>query len=371
MKRLLVLILAFSLAGISAAQPAPGKIGGPCGKINSLTHVSGVTLVCGLSGKKLVWKKSIPLSKPVQGEAQGVASEPLGQAKTSPFSDFTQLTIRTKDISALAFQSSIKSLRSAGNDSAKIQVFTGPNSQNLSPKDFVAIHTVQKIFYGSNLPESIDLIYYSASDSDWGKQQMKELQPALEYQNSGGGPKTSVAGTALVDMSYGANGEKNPYLLSGAIEGHEFMHTVQQHQFIGQPYKYSTLPRWFVEGGGRFVENLIFSGLTETNYLKTAKNSELTGFNEKYFVDFLEATTVPTSGDAWGNSFNYSDAVVYGVGAKVHEILIALQGPNTLISFMGDVARNGSFLKSFEKFYGISWADAQPIVAKFIFDSTR
>ena len=371
MKRLLILILTFSLTGLSATQAAPGKIGGPCSKINSLTHVSGVTLVCTSSGKKLVWKKSIGVVKPVQNEAKGVASGPTGQTNISPFSDFSQLTPRTKDISALAFQSSLKALRSAGNDSAKIQVFTGPNSQNLSPKDFVAIHTVQKIFYGSNLPESIDLIYYSANDSDWGKQQMKVLQPALEYQNSGGGPKTSVAGTALVDMSYGANGDKNPYLLSGAIEGHEFMHTVQQHQFIGQPYKYWTLPRWIVEGGGRFVENLIISGLTESNYLKTAKNSEFTGFNEKYFVDFLDATTVPTSGDAWGNSFNYSDAVVYGVGAKVHEILIALQGPNTLISFMDDVARNGSFLKSFEKFYGISWADAQPIVAKFIFDSTR
>jgi len=88
-------------------------------------------------------------------------------------------------------------------------------------------------------------------------------------------------------------------------------------------------------------------------------------------VDFLDESTVPTSGDAWGNSFKYSDAVVYGVGAKVHEILIALKGPNTLISFMDDVARNGSFAKSFEKFYGISWADAQPMVAKFIFDSTR
>jgi hypothetical protein len=371
MKRLLTLILGISLSGLSVAEAVPGKMGAPCTKINSLTHVSGVTLICSTSGKKLLWKRSISVAKPTQNEVKGVASGPTGQTNLSPFSDFSQLTPRTKDISELAFQSSLKAEGSAGNDSAKIQVFTGPNSQNLSPKDFVAIHTVQKIFYGSNLPENIVLIFYSENDSVWGRQQMKELQPALEYQNSGGGPKTSVAGTALVDVSYGGLGDKNPYVLSGALEGHEFMHTVQQHQFIGQPYTWSMLPRWFVEGGGRFVENLIFSGLTESNYLKTAKNSELTGFNEKYFVDFLEATTVPTSGDAWGNSFNYSDAVVYGVGAKVHEILIALHGPNTLISFMADVARNGSFPKSFEKFYGISWAEAQPIVAKFIFDSTR
>jgi hypothetical protein len=371
MRRITILVLAISLSGLSAAQAAPGKIGGPCSKINSLTHVSGLTLICATSGKRLLWKKSNPVAKPMKGDAQAIGPDSMPQSSISPFSDFSQLTVRTKDISTLAFQSSLKALQSAGTDYAKIQLIAGPNSQDMSPKDFSAIHTVQKIFYGSNLPENIDLIYYSEKDSNWGKAQMIELQPAFEYQNSGGGPKTSATGTALVDMSYGTNDSKNIYLSTGAIEGHEFMHTVQQHQFIGTPFKYWTLPRWVVEGGGRFVENLIVSGLSGPSYLKTAKNSELIGFNEKYFFDFLDTTTVPTSGDAWGNSHNYSDAVVYGVGAKVHEVLIALKGPNTLISFMDDVALNGSYLKSFEKFYGITWTEAQPLIAKYIFDSTR
>jgi hypothetical protein len=56
-KRLLILILCISLSGLSVAQAVPGKIGAPCSKINSLTHVSGVTLICSTSGKKLLWKK--------------------------------------------------------------------------------------------------------------------------------------------------------------------------------------------------------------------------------------------------------------------------------------------------------------------------
>ena len=365
---LLCFLLVLPTAPVHAAV---AKEGGKCTKLKSVAHISGMTLVCSTAGRVLIWKKYVAVAKATQSQVTMPTSGSPADTSILPFVDFNQLTIRTRDISALALNSIVTAIKSAGKDSAVIELFTGPNSQDMSPKDFEAIRSVQKIFYGSNLPERVSVIYYSAKDSDWGKQQMLSLQPAPEYQNTSGGPKTSVSGAALVDMGYGTNADTNPYLLSGAIEAHEFMHTIQQHQFIGQPNRYWTLPRWMVEGGGRFVENLVFSGFRISDYLKTAKNSELAGFDERYFSDFLNATTSPTFGDAWSNSSKYSDAVVYGVGAKVHEILIALKGPNTLINFMDDVARTGNFTASFEKLYGISWADAAPLISKYVFDSSR
>jgi len=370
-KHLLSLVSLLCLLPIFPAQAAGAQEGGGCTKLKTITHISGSTLICTNSGKKLIWRRYSPDWNSSQTVVSKITPDPRAVPTVSALTDFSQLTARSRDISTLAFDAITNAINSAGNDSAVIELFTGPNSKDMSPKDFQAVRAVQKIFYGSNLPSGISLIYYSAKDSEWGKQQMNALQPAPEYQNSGGGPKTSVSGTALVDMSYGTNVDNNPYLLSGAIEAHEFMHTIQQHQFISQPYKYWTLPRWMVEGGGRFIENLVFSGFRQSDYVKTAKNSELAGFDEKYFQNFFEATTIPTSGEAWNNSIKYSDAVVYGVGAKVHEILISLKGPNTLISFISDVAKTGNFAASFENRYGISWNAAEPLIAKYVYDSSR
>jgi hypothetical protein len=90
MKRLLISILSMSLSGVCVAQAAPAKIGGPCSKINSFTHVSGVTLVCSTSGKKLVWKK-LDTNQPTesgstpQGSSSSLAIDPLVQKAFSTF----------------------------------------------------------------------------------------------------------------------------------------------------------------------------------------------------------------------------------------------------------------------------------------------
>jgi hypothetical protein len=357
-KKISILIIPLLLIQLTPAFAAV-KAGATCKTAGITSVVSTKTYTCIKSGKKLLWDKGAVISQDAQ------------VAQVLPLTSFQQISTRSKDVSVLAFRASASSIRKAGLDNAAIHLWVGPNSKDPSPKDFDAVHTVQKIFYGSNLPSQIDLIYYSKEDSQWGSQQMTKLEPATEYLNVGGGPRTSVSGAALVDMGYSTNSDNNIYLISGAIEAHEFMHNVQQHQFIGAPYKYWTLPRWMVEGGGRFVENLVVSGLTESEYLKIAKNTELKGFNEKYFSDFLDATTNTTPGGSWINFSEYGDSVVYGVGAKIQEIMVALKGTNALISFMDSVAQSGNFLDSFEKSYGITWKDAKPLIAKYVYDSTR
>jgi len=64
MRKLLVLLLAISLLGVSPAQAAV-KAGSKCSKVGSTTTVSGKKYTCIKSSGKLVWNKGVMIKKVV------------------------------------------------------------------------------------------------------------------------------------------------------------------------------------------------------------------------------------------------------------------------------------------------------------------
>ena len=62
MRKLLVLLLALSLVGISPAQ-ASVKLGAKCKKAGATATVSGKKFTCIKSGGKLVWNKGVTIKK--------------------------------------------------------------------------------------------------------------------------------------------------------------------------------------------------------------------------------------------------------------------------------------------------------------------
>ena len=352
MRRRLIALLTLPVLGtlLLPAASAAVKTGATCPKLNQSLITAGYKFTCIKSGKKLVWSNGVKVT-------------------LQSLTDLHQVAARFSDISSLAFRASLGTLRTASIDNSKIALFLGPHSQDTAPSDFLAVRNVQKLFFGSNLPSNIDLFYYSSSDHDWAINKMMELIPRPEYMNSDDGPKTATDGTAIVALKY--TGVPSQYVTSGALEAHEFFHTVQQRQFSNSQFKVWTMPRWWIEGGGRFVENLQLDNYDEKKYLLISKNNELTQYNAHYFSDFLDATTVPANGDAWTNSYNYSTAVVYGVGAKIQEMLVAFKGPSSLVGLMGEVATSGDFLTSFNKLYGITWSEFVPLAAQSIYRSPR
>ena len=375
MKRL---VFAISLALIITQLTLPPtfgakKEGANCVKLNQTTIYAGFRYTCVKSGKKLLWGKGIAVPKQPQTSKTTPtpipSTTPARKSPIAPLSGLDQVASRYSDISTLAFRASDANIRSFGTDSAKINLLVGPNSQDLAPRDYLAVHNVQKLFHGGDLPPTVDLFYYTSGDHDWAIKEMMGLLLRPEYVNSDDGPKTAIDGTAVVALKY--TGVPTEYVTSGALEAHEFFHTVQQRQFSNSKFHVWTMPRWWIEGGGRFVENLQLNNYDEKMYLIMARNRELEQFDATYFADFLDTTTVPTAGDAWANSYKYSDAVVYGVGAKIEEMLVAFKGPNTLIDFMDEVSLSGDFISSFKLTYGIAWSDFVPLAAASIYQSTR
>ena len=64
MPKLIVLLLAISLLGVSPAQAA-AKAGSKCSKAGATTTVSGKKYTCIKSGGKLVWNKGVMIKKVV------------------------------------------------------------------------------------------------------------------------------------------------------------------------------------------------------------------------------------------------------------------------------------------------------------------
>ena len=63
MRKVLAVLIAFSLLGIAPANAATVKAGTKCSKHKVTTTVKGMKYTCIKSGNKLVWSKGVPVKK--------------------------------------------------------------------------------------------------------------------------------------------------------------------------------------------------------------------------------------------------------------------------------------------------------------------
>ena len=63
MRKVLAVLIAFSLLGIAPANAATVKAGTKCSKHKATTTVKGMKYTCIKSGNKLVWSKGVPVKK--------------------------------------------------------------------------------------------------------------------------------------------------------------------------------------------------------------------------------------------------------------------------------------------------------------------
>ena len=76
MRKVLAVLIAFSLLGIAPANAATVKAGTKCSKHKATTTVKGMKYTCIKSGNKLVWSKGVPVKKAAlkQGVCPSVAA---------------------------------------------------------------------------------------------------------------------------------------------------------------------------------------------------------------------------------------------------------------------------------------------------------
>ncbi len=259
-----------------------------------------------------------------------------------------------------------------------VTTIIGPNStlDNTNPR--AGINLASRLYAGFSQVSRLYLIYYGYQDIDWAQAQYAALQSNLPTGNTaarnncqtedtcwGASSWLNAAGDGIILSAVSPRGKLDLNHTSGTLEAHEYTHTIQQFQMYGTPYNYGNLPRWLLEGGAEFSQAASVYYSSYDSYL--AERQRDTGelvhnatYNEAWFSAYLGPSTSPS----WAPWETYPQWRTYDVGFLVSEILAAIKGPDVIMQMYKDVAGGKSFETVFAETFGMTWADAVPILSK-------
>jgi hypothetical protein len=372
------------------------KSGATCANAGSSSVVKNVKFTCIKSGKKLVWNKGvktvdipIPITLPVsKGEIT-----------------FANILDNVDKVAQVAYENTQKTYSANTTPiGMKSTIWVGPNTIPVgSVSEEERIRKAMRFWSGFNQPKSIGLFFFNTQDEPlaeiaWEKWRTKNKitdgGPGSMMRNdclSNNGPGAPIASKEPLKDCRGANagvidaigtamgwfgvpneaeGRADTYRL-GALEIHEFTHMVQTAQFVGTSQNpggamQSVSPCWLQEGQAHFAGKTVAS-TSYSDYLKqrngeakerTAANKLVAPRDLAGVSAYLSLETLATcqSTYSWG----------YATGMLAVEALSAIGGATSTMALYALEARGSTFSDAFKKVYGISWQQAQPILAQVI-----
>jgi len=371
MKRVVSVLIAIAVFTLPLNALAAVKAGATCSKLGATSTYLGKKYTCVKSGKKLVWNKGVTVS-PIK------VNVPAGPTS------FDDLEAKYSGVPEAAWKKSSAVLNGSKAKNVQPTILIGPNSKPIYEIPQVAISQVSRMFPNYKEAKEFVLIYYNFQDVVWAQEQFdkyigknggydtsgeaKKLCPGERSCNSASSVRNLVTRVSVVLMTAGPDSRNDRHFTSGAIEAHEYFHTIQDAQLEGSNVNNGMIPRWFIEGSASFVEMASINYDSFDKY-KLAKASLLTElfyrkeFNEQKLIQFLDA---PSLGKDWSSWDSYSTQRVYDIGMMVTEIMVSLKGPESILEQNKYMASGMTYQQAFEKVFGISWADGVKVIAKVL-----
>jgi hypothetical protein len=399
-----------TVGGVHAAEP---KVGSSCKKVGVYFDTPNTRYVCNKEGKKLVWRVWNPTTQSAPASKQSTSSKKMNSKAPIPITlpvapgeiTFANILENVDKVAQVAFESAQKTYQANRTPiGMKSTIWVGPSTVpvgSMSAEDRIV--KAMKLWSGFNQPKSIGIFFFNTKDEPmaeiaydkWRRDnKITSGQPASMMRNdclSNNGPGAPVASTETLKDCSGANAgvidsigtgvgwfgiptvaetRADTYRL-GAIEIHEFTHMVQTSQFLGTPEHpgqrmQSISPCWLQEGQAHFAGKSVASN-SYSDYLKQrngealerrAENNlraprDLAGVSAYLSLETL-ATCQKTY--SWG----------YATGMLAVEALSAIGGAQSTMALYALEANGHTFSESFKLVYGITWEQAQPILAKVI-----
>jgi hypothetical protein len=380
------------------------KSGASCTKLKQTSVVANLRYTCVKSGKKLVWDKGVKINNPVPvaNTSPVLTPEPSPNPTISPTPrSFVAPTSPTSfddlesHLSGIIYNSWLKGSQKIYASNGKIdniRFLIGPNTKlNKQDSNYQsAIDSVAKIFSGIPQAKNVYLIYYGKRDITWAQNEFeKYMDTNYGYGNrataaSDNCPPPNCNGGMAVHTSnfdgiilMGDNAgwtdpNSNPnvgYL--GAVFAHEYTHTIQ---LFNMNPNWGNFPGWLTEGAANWASAVAVNSDSYDGYVEFRKSVYLgeqygnpSKYSESYVTKFLNPNmTFEGTQDinSYLQSFPRWDA--YSLGMMVCEILVALQGPESLIHLLQNINSGQTFTQAFQKEFGTSWEKAAPLIAKSI-----
>ena len=362
MKRRLIALLVASifLIQMNDISNAAVKAGSACPKLNSTSTSGGYKYTCIKSGKKLVWSNGVRVA--------------MTTPTTVPIKNFKELTTRYKDIKYLAWKNAADVATKLPLEGPEIVTLVGPNTKNCYTNTLSAIQRISQVFKGSNLPKKLWILNADKIDKSWIELKTSELllpHQRLFIDGVEANPHGVNNAKEAVEWINDSCLDTSVMGKSGGAVAHGFTHDIQKLQFVGTELSWGNAPRWLMEGTATFSENFIAYGSDYKTWISnpTFHNREFKKYDLNFFKEYLLLKKLNGNDNLWAYTDQWPNQRAYDLGSYVVEVLIAIRGPASVIDLYTDFAKVGDFDESFKNIYGITWSEAEPLVAQSIYQS--
>jgi hypothetical protein len=376
------------------------KAGSACSKAGAKSISAGKSYTCIKSGKKLVWDKGVlvPVAKPAvvkptpaPSASASATPKPSSTPKPAPTVaniTFENLLENNANVSYTAWKKAADSINLSYAKNVAPEVYTGPNTKAFYNDLQLPISLVSRLFPNYDEPKKILWIRYNFIDIAWAENQAKEKLSAADYAQisiyqggtlagsncdlaasncRGSYQQTGPSGISLI-MEGVANTLPSDLvsksdLSPGMVEAHEYFHSLQRIPIMNRGIQVWP-PAWWREGSADWVQNVAINFKDFESYksfLKSDCEGSCSNLSEAELAEFLSTAKdnfVPAKFDQFLN---------YSLGSHVVEILVAIKGPDVLLDMYAEMGKGKTFNDAFYGFFGISWNDAIPILAKSIY----
>jgi hypothetical protein len=360
------LLIALVLSLIPSVADSATKIsaGSPCKTLKQQASYQNKSFICVKSGKKLVWK--------------AVAVEPA--APTS----FENLLANYKGIPAAAWKSTQANIAASTLATPPLEFLIGPNTKMPYEKSIseVALKKLTGIFKNFAQPPKQTILFYNYKDLKWATDSLSTFRNPFRVTNTyadqaiehcpteyfcRGSFGNYAEGTGLIITSVAIpDGQWIDYFdLSGALDIHEFTHTIQKAQFLeAKRITHTGYPAWFSEGQ---PQTAAFTGANNTlaDYkemrlkVMDAPAKGLGGYSPEDISRFYKLQSESVRDLATSD-------LKYTIGYITVEALTALKGIDSTMYLVKAVAAGDTFEQAFKKIYEVEWSYAEPILAQVV-----
>ncbi len=358
------------------------KAGATCTKAGIKSVSAGKTYTCVKSGKKLLWNKGVQISTPAPKENPPNASA-ITTPTPSPIPDpitpitFNNLMERYKEIGTIVWKEA-QALSRTGNQTSDFEILVGPNTTPASgvsePNTYLV--RISKLWGSYAQPKKTKVFLFNFNDVPWVQQKNRELGGSFHTPESIGGACTSAENCSSFGGAFNGIGQLfigvqiksfDDYSI-GFVRGnfgHEYTHTVQ-YMALNAPANVK-LPCWYAEGQPQ-VPGQTLGFETQDNYLKS--RSSWTNRSPGILGDYSPESIMKfyaMAGGAGTSSCNpeYRPRS-YDLGYLTVEALASIKGIQSTMDVVVGVGKGLTFQESFKNVYGLSWAEASPILAKVV-----
>jgi hypothetical protein len=320
---------------------------------------------------------------------------------------FTNIEQHISEVPAAAYNSVQQVMAANSQPKVSLKLYVGPNTQPVLDDLSGAFKKIIRLWSGFRQPLDYSALIYNFQDKDWALKADAKIPVVVQT----GGSKGAVSFSALIrnctkEQCTGGNSGTNDvaghgygqfpvdpakqsqdiYFQVGGIFGHEYTHTMQGAQFIGarnvgkpttkvqaahgldnspSGLHLGATPCWMTEGQANFLGTAAEADTLE-KYMKwrvgVPKGWPAEGFNDYSTTSLQKLLLTDNPPNCLPPAPIY--ALGYSIGALTIEALTAIAGPQSHMAVITLMGRGQSYTQAFKSVYGITWAEAAPILAR-------